>query len=60
MLSYGDIAGMIDHALLKPNLTDEDIIRGCRVADFHGVAAVCVRPGDVRLAAEILKNSNSS
>ncbi|MEL7563503.1 MAG: deoxyribose-phosphate aldolase [Dehalobacterium sp.] len=57
MITYQEIAGMIDHALLKPNLTDEEIIEGCKVAIKYGVASVCVRPSDVRLAHEILKNS---
>jgi deoxyribose-phosphate aldolase len=58
MVSYREIAGMIDHSLLKPNLTDEDIEAGCRIADEYQVASVCVRPSDVRRAAEILKHSS--
>jgi len=57
MITYQEIAGMIDHALLKPNLTDQEIIEGCKVAIEYGVASVCVRPSDVRLAHETLKNS---
>jgi deoxyribose-phosphate aldolase len=57
MVSYQEIAGMIDHSLLKPYLTDKDIEEGCRIAHEYRVASVCVRPGDVRLAAEILKHS---
>jgi deoxyribose-phosphate aldolase len=56
-LSYKDIAGMIDHSLLKPNLTDRQVEDGCRIAHEHGVAAVCVRPSDVRRAAEVLRDS---
>jgi deoxyribose-phosphate aldolase len=55
--SFEEIAGMIDHSLLKPNLTDDEIIDGCKIADTYQVASVCVRPGDVKLAKEILKNS---
>jgi deoxyribose-phosphate aldolase len=51
------IAGMIDHSLLKPNLTDDEIIEGCKIADKYQVASVCVRPGDVKLAKELLNNS---
>lgn len=57
MVSYEDIAGMIDHSLLKPNLTDREIEEGCRIAQEYRVAAVCVRPSDVRRAAEILRDS---
>ena len=58
MVSYEDIAGMIDHSLLKPNLTDKEIEEGCRIADEYQVASVCVRPSDVRRAAAILKTSS--
>jgi deoxyribose-phosphate aldolase len=57
MYSYNDIALMIDHSLLNPTFTDNDIIDGCKLADEYKVATVCVRPGDVKLAAELLKNS---
>jgi deoxyribose-phosphate aldolase len=57
MVSYQEIADMIDHSLLKPDLTDKDIEDGCRIAHEYRVASVCVRPSDVRRAAEILKHS---
>ncbi|OGD16670.1 MAG: deoxyribose-phosphate aldolase [Candidatus Aminicenantes bacterium RBG_13_59_9] len=57
MVTYEDIAGMIDHSLLKPNLTDKEIEEGCRIAQEYRVATVCVRPSDVRRAAEILGQS---
>jgi len=57
VVTYEEIAGMIDHSLLKPFLTDREIEDGCRLADTYRVASVCVRPCDVRLAAGILKNS---
>ncbi len=56
-MTYEDIAGMIDHSLLKPNLTDREIEEGCRIAHEYRVASVCVRPSDVRRAAEILRGS---
>jgi deoxyribose-phosphate aldolase len=57
MFTYDDIAGMIDHSLLKPFLTDREIEEGCRIADQYKVASVCVRPSDVGRAAKILKGS---
>ena len=57
MVSYEDIAGMIDHSLLRPNLTDQEVEEGCQIAREYRVAAVCVRPSDVRRAAEILRTS---
>jgi deoxyribose-phosphate aldolase len=58
MVTYEEIAGMIDHSLLKPFLTDKDIMEGCKTADQYQVASVCVRPSDVKLAAEILGKSS--
>jgi deoxyribose-phosphate aldolase len=57
MVTYEDIAGMIDHSLLKPNLTDSEIEEGCRIAHEYRVATVCVRPSDVQRAAELLAQS---
>jgi len=58
MVKYEEIAGMIDHSLLKPTMTDKDIEEGCKIADQYKVATVCVRPSDVPLAGKILKNSS--
>ncbi len=58
MVTYQEIAGMIDHSLLKPTLTDSEITEGCGIAKQYKVASVCVRPSDVKLAANILAGSN--
>ncbi|HHV63025.1 MAG TPA: deoxyribose-phosphate aldolase [Firmicutes bacterium] len=52
-----DIAKMIDHSLLRPNLTDDDIVKGCELARKYNVASVCVRPSDVARAKELLEGS---
>ncbi len=57
MTTYEEIAAMIDHSLLKPTLTDAEIEEGCRIADRYKVASVCVRPSDVKLAKQVLKDS---
>lgn len=51
------IASLIDHSLLHPTLTDEDLGHGCAVAETYCVASVCVKPCDVAKAAELLANS---
>jgi deoxyribose-phosphate aldolase len=56
-LTYEDIAGRIDHSLLSPTLTDDDLVAGCRLAAEYRVASVCIKPHAVRLAAEILQGS---
>lgn len=57
MYKYDDIAKMIDHSLLKPTLTDNEIKEGCKIADKYKVASVCVRPSDVKLAKKTLQGS---
>lgn len=48
------VAQTIDHAALKPFLTDHDIRAACQLGKQYGVASVCVRPSDVALAAKEL------
>ncbi|WP_327582403.1 deoxyribose-phosphate aldolase [Nonomuraea sp. NBC_00507] len=49
--TVADIAKMIDHSLLRPELTDDDVRAGCDLAARYAVASVCVKPCDVTLAA---------
>ena len=56
-LTYRDVAKTIDHSLLRPELDDEFVADGCRLAVRYDVASVCVRPVDVVRAAELLKGS---
>jgi deoxyribose-phosphate aldolase len=50
-VTYEQLAGTIDHSLLKPMLTIDEVIAGCRLAAEYEVVSVCVRPADVKLAA---------
>jgi len=52
-----DIAKIIDHTLLKPEATRDQIVQLCREAREYGFAAVCVNPCYVKLAAELLRGS---
>ncbi len=52
-----DIAGYIDHTLLKPEATPQEIEKLCKEArDFH-FAAVCVNPPFVKQCAQLLKGT---
>ena len=51
------IAATIDHAALKPTMTDQDIIENCELGRRHQVASVCVRPSDVALTTSQLEGS---
>ncbi|MCL2741020.1 MAG: deoxyribose-phosphate aldolase [Oscillospiraceae bacterium] len=56
-MKASEIAAMIDHSLLRPEMTLEDVRAGCALAKEYGTASVCVRPCDVSEAAAILKGS---
>jgi deoxyribose-phosphate aldolase len=53
-----ELAKMIDHSILHPTMTDEDLERECKVAEKYNVASVCVKPYAVKKAAELLKESD--
>ncbi len=52
-----ELAKMIDHTLLKPEATSEGIKKLCEEAVKYNFASVCVNPGRVKEAYEIVKNS---
>lgn len=54
MRTVAEVARMIDHSLLRPELTTSDIEAGCALAARYRVASVCVRPADVGLAVTAL------
>ena len=57
-LTYEAIAGRIDHALLLPTMTEEEMTAGCRMAARYEVASVCIKPFAVALAVEALGASS--
>ena len=52
------IAKMIDHSLLNPTLTENDLEAGCRLALRYDVASVCIMPYYLRRCADILAGSD--
>ncbi len=57
-ITYEQLAKVIDHSLLRPELTEADVIAGCELAARYHTATVCVKPCHVKLAAEVLKDSD--
>lgn len=53
----GSLAHMIDHTLLKPDVTRDQIAQLCYEARKHGFASVCVNPTNVQLCTQLLKGS---
>ena len=54
----GDVAGSIDHTLLKPEATASQVEQLCKEAREHGFASVCVNPSYVKAAARALQGSS--
>jgi deoxyribose-phosphate aldolase len=52
-----DLAKMIDHTLLKPDATPEQIAQLCFEARKYGFASVCINPTWVELCAKLLEGS---
>lgn len=52
-----ELAQYIDHTLLKPDATVEQITRLCHEAMTYSFAAVCINPSYVKLAAQLLQGS---
>src|ERR1700726_4652054 len=50
-------AGLIDHTLLKPEASRDEIRKLCQEAARFGFASVCINPWNVPLAAEILRGT---
>ena len=48
----------VDHSLLKPNLTKEEVVAGLNFAKENECAAVCINTCNLDLAYEILKDTD--
>lgn len=57
-ITLKELAKVIDHSLLRPELTEQEVISGCELAKKYHVASVCVKPADVHLAVSILKGTD--
>ncbi len=57
MPTDGSIAHMIDHTVLKPDATQDQIAQLCYEARKHSFASVCVNPANVKLCSELLQGS---
>ena len=52
------VAKTIDHSLLKPEMTRDEVKAGCEIAKKYDVASVCCKPADVEFCVELLKGSD--
>ena len=53
-----DIAPYIDHTLLKPDATRDDIVKVCDEARKWGFATVCLNSSNIALAKRLLEGSS--
>ncbi len=57
-ISATDLAKMIDHTLLKPEATEQQVYKLCNEAVENGFGAVCVNPCWVKTCVRALEGSN--
>jgi deoxyribose-phosphate aldolase len=55
-----DVSKMIDHSLLHPTFTDNELEERCKLPLDYNVATVCIKPYFVKETAKILKHSTIS
>jgi deoxyribose-phosphate aldolase len=55
--TYEQLAKTIDHSLLHPTMTDQELDDGCRLAAKYAVASVCIKPYAVQRAAGLLRGT---
>ena len=53
-VTLAQLAKVIDHSLLLPELTVEEAIAGCQTAKKYGCASVCIKPCYIELAVNEL------
>ncbi len=56
-ITLNTLAKMIDHSLLHPTMTDEDIINGCRLAIRYDVATVCIKSYSVEMVNDLVQDT---
>ena len=56
-ITYEQFTKVIDHSLLQPQLTEDDVFVGCKIAKQYDTASVCVKPYHVKLAARLLADT---
>jgi deoxyribose-phosphate aldolase len=56
-VTYEQLAQAIDHSLLRPELTVDEVEQGCELAARYRTVSVCARPADVPRCARVLEDS---
>jgi deoxyribose-phosphate aldolase len=53
-----ELAKMIDHSLLHPIMSDDDVQAGCELSRDYGVATACVKPYSIAQAVAVFAKSD--
>ena len=56
-VTLNELAKMIDHSLLHPTMTDDDIVKGCELAKKYNVATACIKPYCIPMVRDLLSGS---
>ncbi len=59
MYTKDDVASKMDHAVLKPEMTDADLKENAAMCIEYGIFSMCVKPCDVKQASELLAGSKT-
>lgn len=57
-ITVQDVADTIDHSLLRPDITIDELKEGCDLAIKYNLISVCARPSDMDVVCEKLKGSS--
>lgn len=57
MVTINELAGMIDHSLLRADATEKEFEKLCNEADINGFKMVAVNSYPVALCKQLLRNS---
>lgn len=56
-ITFNALAKMIDHSLLHPTMTDEDVRKGCELSKKYNVATACIKPYCIPMVKKLLAGS---
>lgn len=56
-ITVQDVADVLDHSLLRPDITVSELIEGCALAKKYKTVSVCVRPSDLPIVCRELEGT---
>lgn len=56
-ITVKDVAAVLDHSLLRPDITMRELEKGCALAKEYQCISVCVRPSDIPEACKLLEGT---